>query len=604
MVDRVLGNRYKLLTKLGGGGMAEVYKGLDTLLDRQVTIKILREQYASDEEFVKKFRREAQAVARLSHPNIVSIYDVGIEKEIQYLVMEYVEGINLKEYISKHAPLSQDKIVNIGIQICDALDHAHSNQIVHRDIKPHNILITNTGKVKVTDFGIARAVTEATVTYTGEFMGSVHYLSPEQAKGDITDYKSDLYSAGVVLYEMVTGHIPYEGESAITIALKHIQDSPKKPTEIDPSINPNLEFIILRAMERDKDRRFSSAGEMKSYLEKLSDNHVFTDMERRKHPSNITKNKKRLKPVGWILIGLLVIGLLVGGFFAVQELIKVDEIRVPDVIEMSLEEAGRILEKEGLKVELGGERFHSSIPKNHVIDQNPKPDSIVRKGRLVRLEISMGPRQVEVPDVIGDNIRTARIRIENANLTVDEQIEEVFSEEHPVGRVIGQSPLGGVMQDMGAGVSLVVSKGPRLENIPMPDLRGLALAEAENTLREKRLNLGIISYQDSDQYFTGQVVSQDITPGNTILQGSTVNLVVSRGPGPRAQTATVTMTVSNDGQEHVIRIVVEDLKGIREEYLRRHQPGDYIKTVVQFYGHGVVKIYQDDVLIHERPVPS
>ena len=604
MVDRMLGNRYKLLTKLGGGGMAEVYKGLDTLLDRQVTIKILREQYASDEDFVKKFRREAQAVARLSHPNIVSIYDVGIEKEIQYLVMEYVEGINLKEYISEHAPLSQDTLVNIGIQICDALDHAHSNQIVHRDIKPHNILITNTGKVKVTDFGIARAVTEATVTYTGGFMGSVHYLSPEQAKGDITDYKSDLYSAGVVLYEMATGHVPYEGESPITIALKHIQDSPKKPTEINPDISHNLEFVILKAMEREKDKRFSSAREMKFYLEKLSDNQVFIHREKKNGSSNFNKNKKRLKPVGWVLIVLFTLGLLVGGFFVAQELIKVDEIRVPDVTGLSLEEAGKTLEKEGLKVELGDERFHSTIPKNHVIDQNPRPDSIVRKGRVVKLDISMGPRQVEVPNVIGDNIRTARIKIENANLTVDEQIEEVFSDVHPEGRVVGQNPLGGGLQDMGAEVSLVVSKGPRLENIPMPDLRGLALAEAENTLREKRLNLGIISYQESDQYFTGQVVSQDITPGETILQGSTVNLVVSRGPGPRAQTATVTMTVPNDGQEHVIRIVVEDLKGTREEYLRRHQPGDYIKTVVQFYGQGIVKIYQDDVLIHERPVPS
>ena len=603
MVDRVLGNRYRLLSKLGGGGMAEVYKGLDTLLDRQVTIKILREQYASDEEFARRFRREAQAVARLSHPNIVSIYDVGIEQDAQYLVMEYVEGVNLKEYILEHGPLTQDELVDIGMQICDALDHAHSNKIIHRDIKPHNILLTSSGKVKVTDFGIARAVTEATVTYTGGIIGSVHYLSPEQAKGDITDHKSDLYSAGVVLYEMATGQIPHEGESPITVALKHIQDSPKNPTEINPKVSQQLEFVILKAMERDKDKRFSSAVQMKSYLERLDTISPSKDSKINKiHYSE--KNKKRLKPFAWVLLVLLIAGLLIGVFFLAQEILRVDEISMPDVIDKSLEEAARILEKEGLKVEVAGERYHSTIAKNHVIDQNPKPDSEVRKGRLVKLDISLGQRQVEVPNVIGESLRAARIQIENAKLLVDEQIEEVFSEEHPEGRVLGQDPLGGVMQEIGAEISLVVSKGARPENIPMPDLRGLALAEAENTLREKRLNLGIISYQESDQYFTGQVVSQDIAPGQTILQGSTVNLVISRGPGPKPQTATVTMSVVNDGQEHVIKIVVEDSKGMREEYLRRHQPGDDIRTVVPFYGQGVIKIYQDDVLIHERPVPS
>ncbi|KUO52433.1 MAG: hypothetical protein APF76_05205 [Desulfitibacter sp. BRH_c19] len=603
MVDRVLGNRYKLLNKLGGGGMAEVYKGLDTLLDRQVTIKILREQYASDEEFAKRFRREAQAVARLSHPNIVSIYDVGIEQNTQYLVMEYVEGVNLKEYISEHGPLKQDKLIDIGMQICDALDHAHSNKIIHRDIKPHNILLTNFGKVKVTDFGIARAVTEATVTYNGGFMGSVHYLSPEQAKGDITDYKSDLYSAGVVLYEMATGHIPHEGESPITVALKHIQDSPKRPTEINPDVSRQLEFVILKAMERDKDKRFSSAGEMKSYLERLDSSTPFIVGERN-NTSHSGKNKKKLKPFGWVLIGLLIVGLLIGGFFLAQEIIRVEEVRVPDVIGKSLEEAGRTLEQEGLRVEIGSERFHSNIPKNHVIDQNPRPENAVRKGRFVRLDISLGQRQVEVPNVIGETLRAARIKIENLDLLVDEEIEEVFSEEHPEGRVVGQNPLAGVMQDVGSEISLVVSKGAKLENIKMPDLRGLALAEAENILREKRLDLGIMSYEDSDKYFTGQVVSQDISPGATILQRSTVNLVVSRGPGPKPQSATVTMSVVDDGQEHLIKIVVEDQKGIREEYLKRHQPGDHIRTAVPFYGEGVVKIYQDNVLIHERPVPS
>jgi len=605
MVDRMLGNRYRLLTKLGGGGMAEVYKGLDTLLDRQVTIKILREQYASDEEFAKEFRKEAQAVARLSHPNIVSIYDVGIEGETQYLVMEYVEGINLKEYISENAPLSQGELVSISVQICDALDHAHSNQIVHRDIKPHNILITNTGKVKVTDFGIARAVTETTVKYTGGFMGSVHYLSPEQAKGDITDYKSDIYSAGVVLYEMATGHVPYEGESAITIALKHVQDSPKKPTEINPKISPNLEYVILEAMEREKDKRFSSAREMKSYVEKLNGDEEFVHREKKDAPPKYDKNKKRLKPAGWVLIILATLGMLIGGFLVAQSLIRVGEVAVPEVTGISLEEAGVILERERLRVDTGREIYHQDIPEGYVISQNPRPGSVVRTGRAVTLDISMGPRLVEVPNVVGDDIRIARTRIETANLVVGD-IQEVPSDIHPAGSVIGQDPLGGAMQGARTEVELVVSAGPVLVNIQMPDLRGMAQAEAESTLREIGLTVGVVSHQENNQYFTGQVVSQDVVPGRSIMQGSTINLTISIGPGPIAQTETIGFTVAEfgaAGQEHLVRIVVEDSRGTRQEYERRHLTGDRIETGVRFYGRGVVRIYQDDDLVREISVP-
>ena len=604
MVDRMLGNRYRLLTKLGGGGMAEVYKGLDTLLDRQVTIKILREQYSSDEEFAKEFRREAQAVARLSHPNIVSIYDVGTEGETQYLVMEYIDGINLKEYIAEHAPLGQGKLMSIAIQICDALDHAHSNQIVHRDIKPHNILITSTGKVKVTDFGIARAVTEATVKYTGGFMGSVHYLSPEQAKGDITDYKSDIYSAGVVLYEMATGHVPYEGESPITIALKHVQDSPKKPTEINPKISPKLEHVILEAMEREKDKRFSSAKEMKSYVEKLGDNEEFVYRGKKDTSQNSSKNKKRLKPVGWILIILLTLGLLVGGFSIATSLLSVDEVAVPDVIGRSLQDAGATLERAGLNVETGRNMYHEEIPEGYVINQNPRPDQIVRAGRVITLDISRGPRQIEVPNVVDVELRIARMRIEGANLIIGE-IQEVASDDRPAGMVIGQDPLGGVMQSTGAEVNLVVSSGPRRVNIQMPDLRGLAETDAVNTLREAGLVLGIISHQESNQYFTGQVVNQDIAPGRDIMQGSTVNLTISTGPGPIAQTVTIGFTVAEfgeAGQEHSIRIIVVDSMGTREEYQRRHLTGDRIERTIRFYGQGVIRIYQDDDVAYERSV--
>jgi serine/threonine protein kinase len=596
MYGKVLGNRYKIIEKLGGGGMAEVFKGLDTLLDRQVTIKILREQYTSDKEFVRKFRREAQAVARLSHPNIVSIYDVGIDGDTQYLVMEFVDGLNLKEYINSKGPLSDTEVIDIGIQICDALEHAHNNQIIHRDIKPHNILITKNGKVKVTDFGIARAATEATITYNGGLVGSVHYISPEQAKGELTEYKSDIYSAGVVLYEMATGKLPFEGESPITVALKHIQDTPKKPSELKPDIIKPLETVILKAMEREKEQRYSSAGEMKSNLERIKFREKsFVYQEKRP--------KKKLKPLGWVIIGLLSIGIIVGGLFIAGNLLEVGEVKVPNVIGKSIEEAGVILRKEGLVLNIGGEEYHPTIPKNHIINQSPKSDSIVRKGRKIDVDVSLGQKQVEVPDVIGDTLRVAKIKIENAGLVVSEEIEEVYSDEYSEGRIIGQTPLGGTYETEGTEVVLVLSKGAEPQYIDMPDLRGLPLAQAEKILDENSLDIGIISYDESTSYFTGQVISQDITPNEKILQRSTINLVVSRGPGPVAQTANVTMTVTNDGQEHVIKIVVDDRKGSHQEYLQRHLPGDHIKTSVTFYEKGIIKIYQDDVLIHEESVP-
>ncbi len=601
MIDKVLGNRYKIIEKLGGGGMAEVFKGLDTLLDRQVTIKILREQYTSDDDFVRKFRREAQAVARLSHPNIVSIYDVGIDDNIQYLVMEYVDGFNLKEYIQTKGSLSEEEVIDIGIQICDALEHAHNNQIVHRDIKPHNILITNSGKVKVTDFGIARAVTEATITYNGGLIGSVHYISPEQAKGELTEYKSDIYSAGVVLYEMATGKVPFEGESPITVAIKHIQETPQKPSQIKSDILEELENIILKAMARDKEQRFNSAGEMKNHLERIKYKYgnILTEKTTVKR---VKRQKKKLKPAAWLLIGVLFLCVLAGGIILATNLLQVGETEVPDVVGKSLDEAGMLIEKAGLKVELGDEKYHPSIAKDHVVEQFPKSGSVVRKGRVIKLDISLGQKQVEVPDVIGETLRAAKIKIENANLTVNDEIEEIFTDSQPEGRIAGQEPLGGTQINEGEEVTLVVSKGPKPQNIEMPDLRGLPLAEAESILREKRLNIGFISYEESSTFFTGQVVSQDISPDETILQGSTVNLVVSRGPGPKAETATVSMTVVNDGQEHEIKVVVQDLKGTREEYKKVHAPGDRINTVVTFYGKGVIKIYQDDVLIYEESV--
>lgn len=267
MIGHELGGRYQVIERIGGGGMALVYRAHDILLNRNVAIKVLRNQFVHDEEFIRRFRREAQSAASLSHPNVVSIYDVGQEDEVHYIVMEYIEGKNLNEIIKERAPMQVDESVRIASQICDALDHAHMNQIIHRDIKPHNILIGRNGRVKVTDFGIARAVTSTTITQTGSVVGSVHYFSPEHAKGVTTGEKSDLYSLGIVLYQMLTGVLPFLGESPISVALKHLQEEFEEPRLLNPLIPQSVENVILKSMRKNPEERYQSAKQMLQDLE-------------------------------------------------------------------------------------------------------------------------------------------------------------------------------------------------------------------------------------------------------------------------------------------------------------------------------------------------
>ncbi|MBO8167836.1 MAG: Stk1 family PASTA domain-containing Ser/Thr kinase [Thermoanaerobacteraceae bacterium] len=609
MIGKELGGRYEIIEKIGAGGMAVVYKGRDTLLNRIVTVKVLREQFASDEDFVRRFRREAQAVASLSHPNIVSIYDVGQQDGLHYLVIEYVQGKTLKEYIRENAPLDLEEAVDIAIQICDALEHAHENNIIHRDIKPQNILLTPAGRVKVTDFGIARASTAATVTYTGSIVGSVHYLSPEQAKGEAADEKSDIYAAGVVLYEMLTGKLPYSGETPITIALKHIQDTPPPPRELrEDVLPPMLEEIVFRAMEKDYQLRYDSAAEMRADLHKVKNmlwsedtpNQAFTP-ERGKAANK--KRKRRLKPIGYLLLLLLLIGLGYGAYYAFQAYINVAEVDVPNVKGQELAEAQRTLYEVGLSAEVVSRRQHKEVPREAVIAQSPEAGEKVKKGRIIELTVSLGPPMVEVPEVIGLTEREARIILDNEGLKVSPDVERTYNTEVEAGRVISQEPGPGTAQPEGTEVRLVISRGPEPQYISMPDLRGLTLEEAKKKLQEVRLELGMVTFQTSREYFSGQIASQDVAPGDKILQGHTVNLVISSGPGPTPQQAYVTVPVPDDNRQHRVKIVVIDLKGTHVEYNRVHKSGSFVQQYVPFYTRGKIQIYLDEELIKEQKVP-
>lgn len=624
MKGKVLAGRYEILGKLGSGGMAVVYKAKCTWLDRVVTVKVLRDELVNDEEFVRRFRQEAQAVARLSHTNIVSVYDVGQENGIYYIVMEFVDGPTLKEYIKQKGKISYQEAIDISIQICSALGHAHENNIIHRDIKPHNILITSKGKVKVTDFGIARAASGTTITYTGKILGSVHYLSPEQARGEVVGISSDLYSAGAVLYEMLTGRVPFEGESPVSVALKHVQDPIIPPRELEPSIPQTVEQVVLKALNKDPEKRFKSAQEMIQALKKamrggniddLMGNEMTTKKEGAKTISKNQKKKiqindldrlenkpgrkKKLRPVFWFISIIFIALLLTGLTYMGKQWVYVPEVKVPDVKGKLADEAIIELGKIGLQGEVVGQQFDNVIPKDHVIVQKPLPEEIVKKGRKVELTISRGAQQEKVPDVIGKDITEASIILGNFGFKLG-NVEKVYHIETSEGRVISQVPSSGTYQPVGSAINLIVSLGPERGNAIMPNLIGGGLESAREQIKQLGLVLGSVVEEESTQYFVGQIARQEPAAGSQVIPDTVVNLVVSRGPGPSPLMAQVDLIIPSNGMQHEVVIIVEDLKGTREEYRALHNAGEQLIKQVRYYGSATIKVLLDGEVVSEE----
>lgn len=631
LIGKKIGNRYEILALVGGGGMSLVYQAKDIYLNRIVAVKVLREQFTSDNEFIRRFRREAQAVASLSHPNIVSIYDVGQDQDIYYLVMEFIKGKTLKEIINEQAPLPIHEAIDIAKQICDALEHAHENAIVHRDIKPHNIIITRGGRVKVTDFGIARAVSTATVTHTRGIVGSVHYISPEQAKGEITGEKSDIYSLGIVLYEMVTGKLPFEGESPISVALKHIQMEPILPSQHNSDIPASIEKIILKAINKKPDSRYENIGKLRldlmaALLDKVTgspsgylDNKPIKDK-----PSEITVSDdtlifednnfietensveiqeiktRKLKPVGYVFITLFSIILIGGLLWGVGKMFLKEEIAVPDIVGLAAPEAQRILAGKNLKMEITSKIPHPQVKEGNIISQEPKPNTKTKSGRTIQVVVSTGPALVSVPDVVGSSQIIADVNISNAGLVVG-KIDYKYSSQYASGIVMGQFPESNKMVPEKSKVDLVVSKGPEPRNISMPPLVGLDLNKVEARLQEVGLVLGKITKQKSELYPKNFVIEQSPVAGKEVFQGSSVDLVVSEGPGPTTQQARVVLKLNESGQ---VKIEVRDVKGTRIAYEKYHQQGDVFAVNVNYFGQGVISVYIDGNKIREEVVPS
>jgi len=622
VIGNLVGNRYEIISQLGGGGMALVYKARDTLLNRQVTVKILRSEHTGDEGFISNFRKEAQAVAKLSHPNIVNVYDVGKEGDTQFIVMEYVEGRNLKQFIKEQGRLPLNQAADIARQICDGLQDAHTNGIVHRDIKPHNILVTDNGKVKVADFGIAQIMSSVTLTNSGTIVGSVHYFSPEQARGDATGAKSDIYAVGVVLYEMVTGKVPFEGETPIAVALKHIQEKPLPPSKLNAQVSPELERIILRAMEKEVTMRYKTAGDMARDLRKLNgesvDNTIAVDSDEfatrvMGGPLIITKGKgqedddepayrkkrKKMRPLVKMVIVTIILGLLAGAGYGLNWFFNVPEVRVPDVRNMSLEDARKKLQENKLDLEIPVWINNPDVPQNNVISQEPAPNGKVRQGYKILLTVSQGPGLATVPDVVKKELEAATVEIENAEFKVFPS--EDFSSDVPAGSVISQTPEGNTQAVKGSTVKLVVSKGVEPKPVVVPNIVGKSLEEASAVLEAVKLKLSSdITQKASTEYLSGTIISQDPAENGELQKGGEVKVTLSKGPGPEPKTARVGVEIPNDGLTHKVKIVVNDIS-TRTAYEAEHNSGEVFTKIVTYYNSGKIQVFIDDM---SKPVKS
>lgn len=601
MIGSELGGRYEIVERIGGGGMAIVYKAYDTLLHRHVAVKVLREQFVHDEEFIQRFRREARSAASLSHPNVVSIYDVGQDEDIHYIVMEYIEGGTLNDIIKERAPLQAEEAVKIASQICDALDHAHQNGIIHRDIKPHNILISKSGRIKVTDFGIARAAASSHITQTGAVLGSVHYFSPEHAKGVAQGEKSDIYSLGAVLYQMVTNRLPFAGDSPISVALKHLQEDFEEPRSINPLLPQSLENIILKALRKRPEERYESAramledletcllperrDERKVFYEPEDDddektiimpairehtvavNHEQEDEEMPQTRGRIAesladepKRRRWVKPTIWIAVVLVLFFGTWQGVKAVMSLFDVPEVDVPNVVGEHVDDAVRILEDLNLKVQFTEDEFSDIYEQGYVIRQS-QADIVVKEGSTIHLTVSLGPLEQEMPDL------TEMMEHEARNLLVElgfsrDAIEIVESyNDLPKGSVVSHEPAAGEkVNPRSSQVTLVVSQGPGTES--MPNLIGDTLQVARNKLEILNLNENV-KIEEAPDYTqpAGHVFRQwPFEPNDPVSPGAEITLYVSTGlPSDAIQTEKViTVEPAVEGAASTIEIYITD----------------------------------------------
>lgn len=587
IIGRMLGGRYEILEKIGEGGMAEVYKAKCHLLNREVAIKILKPEFSKDETFVKRFRAEAQSAASLTHANIVSVYDVGSEDGINYIVMELLETKTLKDYIEENGAMPSDLVLKISAQIASALETAHKAHIIHRDIKPQNIVLNKNMVAKVTDFGIAKITNapSATITSFGSTMGSVHYFSPEHAKGGYTDEKSDLYSLGVVMYEMATGRLPFDADSAVSVALKQIQEEPIAPIEVNPNVSPALNQIILKALQKSTITRYQSATELISDISqallkpnslilrpaasveagatqvipilndldnqavpnlrtreprranvitprdmKKDDLQDFQNAESERIEKEVDPKKKKKKKIiiVCIILAIVIIGGIVG--FLVYKNSKETaeankEIEVPKLVGRAYDDVVEEYSKQGIDVIKDKVEYNSDQPEGYIISQDPESGTTTKE-KKIHVVVSKGTKMVEVPDVTGKDIKVATYELEDTLGFVIER-EDVVSEKVQSGIIISQSIKKGESKPYGTTIKLQVSKGDGKATVTVPNVIGKTESDAKSALTALNLTVNV-KYSEDSTKSNGVVLAQSYPQNQTLKEGSLIDITVNK----------------------------------------------------------------------------
>ena len=589
---KLLGNRYEIIEKIGSGGMATVYRAKDLVLKRFVAVKILRDEYTTDNEFIKRFNTEAESAASLTHPNIVSVYDVGKEGSLYYIVMELIKGKTLKEIIIEDGRMGWKWSVKIAKQIASALEIAHRNNIVHRDIKPHNIIITEDGVAKVTDFGIAKAVSNSTITAFGTTIGSVHYFSPEHARGGYTDAKSDLYSLGVVIYEMVTGKVPFDADTPVSVALKHMQEKPVEPKVLNPAIPQSLNDLIMKAMEKEPSMRYNTATEMIQDLDRILKNpesgvtrnidNNYTESKQSNEPKKEKKfakfkkfleEHKAVKILLIIAIFLIIFFATIGITLAVLNIGSPKDIALQDFTGLTLEEAKQKAQEANLIINVAEEKYDVEIEEGKIISQDPvyQPNFTVKEGSTINVVVSKGQEIVKVTKLVGKTKDEATK--EGKDLGLNVIVEEDYNDEIEAGIVIEQSIAEGEEVLAGSDITIKVSLG--IEQVEVPDLTGMTEDEAKAKIAESKLTYKA-TYKITDSSKGKGVVEQSISPHSFVDKNSEITITINEYQEMKSGTININVA-SLIGYQPTYQKVVDEETGEEKEVL---VPPKQVKLVV------------------------
>lgn len=560
-IGKMLDNRYELIELIGRGGMANVYKAKCHRLNRMVAVKILKSDLADNAEFRRRFRDESRAVAQLSHANIVSVYDVSRSDDMEYIVMELIDGITLKQYMERRGQMDWREALHFVTQIMRALSHAHSRGIIHRDIKPQNIMVLRDGSVKVADFGIA-CLADAAQTLTQEALGSVHYISPEQARGDRTDARSDIYSSGVVLYEMLTGRLPFEGDSAVSVAIQHLSSVPLSPRDINENVPEALELICMKAMNPNPDRRYASAEAMLEDLEKFRKD-PSTNMEyiraelkekddveptqpipadevasavrktRKTDEKPLQENNKMNKK---LLFGII------GGFAALLILIfaafkifgnfgdsENGTYVVPDIRGYTVEQAENLPGVKGIfTIEVLGSKPSTQYEPGQIMEQDPAKDHTRKNNLTIKVYLCAEEQKYYMPNLIGYDSREAKLLLDNMDIELNVTFKETYDDQVPAGQVISTTPASDSELKKGNNVLVFVSLGKETKPVTVPSFIGMTLENAIAKAQELGLAVGGTTYQTSD-VTVGKVIDQSLAVNSTVEEGTAISFTVSKG---------------------------------------------------------------------------